>query len=109
MAMVRKSLAQIRASKPKTNLRKFDATTEKDIRRHMIEDGEDPEHAPCSEDIYTPQVMRTRLSMALELFAHPCRNAAQLGAGPKFDRPRSPLVAYGGRPQSASGARRTCS
>jgi putative transcriptional regulator len=73
MAMVRKSLAQIKASKPKTNLRKFDATTEEDIRRYMVEDGEDPDHVPSLEEIFTPQVIRKRLKMTQEEFARALR------------------------------------
>jgi putative transcriptional regulator len=73
MAMVRKSLAQIKAGKPKTDLRKFDTTTEADIRRHMIEDGEDPAHALSIEQIYSPQVIRKRLKMTQEEFAQALR------------------------------------
>ncbi len=67
MAVVRKSLKQIKAAKPKINAVKIDATTEKDIRRHMIEDGEDSNNEPSIVDIYTPQVIRKRLGMTLHL------------------------------------------
>ena len=73
MALVRKSLARIKAARPKTNRRKFDATTERDIRRHMIEDGEDPDRDPRLEDIFTPQVVRKRLHMTQEQFARALR------------------------------------
>ncbi len=73
MAMVRKSLKQIKASKPTTDRAKFDATTEEDIRRYMIEDGEDPDHVPSIEDIFTPQVIRKRLKMTQEEFARALR------------------------------------
>jgi putative transcriptional regulator len=73
MAMVRRTLEQIKASKPKTDLRKFDATTEADIRRHMIEDGEDPDFVPTLKDIFTPRVIRKRLKMTQEEFARALR------------------------------------
>lgn len=73
MAMVRKTLEQIVAENPKSDLKKIDATTEEDIRRHMIEDGEDPDFMPSLEDIFTPQVIRKRLKMTQEEFAHALR------------------------------------
>lgn len=73
MAMVRTSLKAIKASKPKFDRAKVDATTEKDIRRHMIEDGEDPNHLPSVEEIYSPQVIRKRLKMTQEKFAQALR------------------------------------
>jgi putative transcriptional regulator len=73
MAIVRKSLKQIKAAKPKLNAAKIDATTENDIRRHMIEDGEDSNYEPSIADIYTPQVIRKRLGMTQEQFAHALR------------------------------------
>jgi putative transcriptional regulator len=42
MAVVRKSLEQIRRSKPQVDRTRFAATSEEDIRRHQIEDGQDP-------------------------------------------------------------------
>ena len=38
-----RTLDEIRASRPKFDRAQIDATTEGDIRRHMIEDGEDPD------------------------------------------------------------------
>jgi putative transcriptional regulator len=73
MAMVRKTLEQIIAENPKSDLRKIDATTEEDIRRHMIEDGEDPDFVPAIEDIFTPWVIRKRLKMTQEEFARALR------------------------------------
>ena len=64
---------------------KVEATTEEDIRRHMIEDGENPDREPRIEDIYTPQVIRKRLNMTQEQFAarlaYSGRDVAQLGTG----------------------------
>ena len=69
MALVRKSLEEIKAAKPDIDRAKFDATSEEDIRRHMIEDGEDPDHELQIEDVFSPQVIRKRLSLTQEQFA----------------------------------------
>ena len=69
MAMVRKSLEDIKAAKPDIDRAKIDATTEADIRHHMIEDGEDPNRELRVEDIFSPQMIRKRLGMTLEQFA----------------------------------------
>jgi putative transcriptional regulator len=73
MAMVRKTLEQIIAENPKSDLKKLDATTEEDVRRHMIEDGEDPDWYPSPEDIFSPRYIRKRLKMTQEEFAHALR------------------------------------
>lgn len=73
MAIVRKTLEQIKAEKPDIDWKTVDATTEEDIRRHMIEDGEDPDFVPALEDVFTPQVIRKRLKMTQEEFAHALR------------------------------------
>jgi putative transcriptional regulator len=73
MAMVRKSLKAIKASKPKMDRAKIARTTEKDIRRHMREDGENPDYVPQVEDIFTPQVIRKRLNMTQQQFADALR------------------------------------
>ena len=43
--------------------RRMEATTEEDIRRHMIEDGEDPDEEPQFERPEPPQDERTKLGM----------------------------------------------
>lgn len=49
---------------------RLDATTEEDIRRHMIEDGEDPgAEFPPGEHIIPPQVVRKKLGMTQTQFA----------------------------------------
>lgn len=73
MAMVRKSLKAIKASKPKMDGAKIARTTEKDIRRHMKEDGENPDHVPQIADIFTPRVIRKRLNMTQQQFADALR------------------------------------
>ncbi len=73
MAMVRKSLKAIKASKPKMDRAKIAQTTERDVRRHMREDGENPGDVPQVEDIFTPQVTRKRLNMTQQQFADALR------------------------------------
>jgi putative transcriptional regulator len=70
MAMVRRTMKQILATKPQIDWKKVDATTEEDIRRHMIEDGEDPDHFPAPEDIFSPRFIRKRLNMTQQEFAN---------------------------------------
>ena len=69
MAIVRKTMREIKASRSRIDRRKLAATTEADIRRHMIEDGEDPDHLPRIEDVFTPRVLRKRLGMTQTAFA----------------------------------------
>lgn len=73
MAVVRKSLKAIKASKPKMDRAKIVRTSERDIRRHMVEDGETPDTLPQAEDIFTPQVIRKRLNMTQQQFADALR------------------------------------
>jgi putative transcriptional regulator len=49
--------------------RRIDATTEEDIRRHMIEDGEDPDEEPQFERPVLPQDVRKKLGMTQTEFA----------------------------------------
>jgi putative transcriptional regulator len=49
--------------------RRMDATTEEDIRRHMIEDGEDPDEEPHFEAVVLPQDVRKKLGMTQADFA----------------------------------------
>lgn len=50
--------------------RRMDATTDEDIRRHMIEDGEDPDADPGpGELIVPPQEVRKKLGMTQTEFA----------------------------------------
>ena len=74
MAVVRKSLEEIRAGRPRVDKAKIEATTEEDIRRQAIEDGEDPD-APLTgfELAVPPQVIRRRLGMTQEEFARALR------------------------------------
>jgi putative transcriptional regulator len=63
------TLAGIMARKPNVDLAKVDATTEEDIRRHMREDGYDPDEDIRDEDIISPVFIRKRLGMSQRQFA----------------------------------------
>lgn len=68
--MVRMTLEQIRASKPKIDLTKIAATSEADIVIHMAEDGEDADPAldGFSEEL-PPAQIRARIGMTQVEFA----------------------------------------
>lgn len=68
--MARITLDEIMAKPAKIDRTITDATTEEDIRRHMIEDGEDPD-APLEgfRRVYPPAVVRKSLGMTQEAFA----------------------------------------
>lgn len=63
------TLKAIMARKPDVDLAKIDAATEEDIRRHMREEGYDPDEAIREEDIISPVVIRKRLGMSQRQFA----------------------------------------
>lgn len=69
MAITRMTLGEIKARPSKRNRAKIKATTEEDIRRHMIEDGEDPDAELREEDIISPWYIRKRLDMSQQQFA----------------------------------------
>src|SRR5438270_12008223 len=70
MAVVRKSLEQMRAGRPRIDRAKIDATTEEDIRRHQIEDGEDPDAPLTSFTWNVPaRAARQKLNMTQEQMA----------------------------------------
>ena len=69
MAITRMTLDEIRARPSKRDLAKIKATTEEDIRRQMIEDGEDPDAELREEDIISPWYIRKRLGMSQQQFA----------------------------------------
>lgn len=76
MAVTRMTLDEALAKAPDVDRAKVDATTEADIRRHMAEDGVDPDAAaaPRPEGWY-PSVasLRRRLGMTQERFAEAIR------------------------------------
>jgi putative transcriptional regulator len=63
------TMAEILATPSKRDRAKIDATTEADIRRHMIEDGEDPNAPLRSRDIISPAAIRKNLGMSQPEFA----------------------------------------
>ena len=70
MATIRMTLEEVLAMPSLRDRAKIDATTEEDIRRHMIEDGEDPdaELPPCT--VWLPvAAIRIRLGMTQSQFA----------------------------------------
>lgn len=68
--MVRVTLEEIMATEPVFDKARVEATTEADIRRHMIEDGELPD-APVGEvrRVYPPAFVRKELGLTQEAFA----------------------------------------
>lgn len=70
MARKPMTLEEIKATRPVADLAKIAATTEENIRRHQVEDGEDPD-APLPPFRPMPNVraIRTRLRMTQEAFA----------------------------------------
>ena len=74
MAIVRRTLEQIRKMKPKIDRDKIDRTTEADIRRHMIEDGQNPRSDISGfAPVIPPQILRKHLGMSQPEFAKALR------------------------------------
>jgi putative transcriptional regulator len=76
MALVRMTLEEIVAKAAQRSpeadsefRRRMDATTEDDIRRHMIEDGEDPAVEPRFEPPVQAQDVRKKLGLTQPAFA----------------------------------------
>ena len=80
MAIVRRTLENIRRMKPRVNRAKIAATTEADIRRHMREDGQSESVLADFAPVIPPQVLRKQLHMTQTEFDQglkdPTRNAA---------------------------------
>lgn len=76
MAVVRMTLEQIKAQAARQSpqeaaafRRRTDASTEEDIRRHMIEDNEDPDEEPRFEPPVHAQAVRKKLGLTQADFA----------------------------------------
>jgi len=70
MAIVRKSLEQILSEQPRVDRAGLAATTEEDIRRHAIEDGEDPDAPLAQFHLVIPvHAVRKKLGITQEAFA----------------------------------------
>lgn len=69
MAIVRRSLKALREAAPRVDRKKIASTREIDIRRHMIEDGEDPDRPRRLAEAINPRAVRASLSMTQQEFA----------------------------------------
>jgi putative transcriptional regulator len=69
MAKLGMTLTEIMASKPNVDVTKIDAATEQDIRRHMRDEGYDPDEAVRDEDTVSPAIIRKRLGLSQRRFA----------------------------------------
>jgi putative transcriptional regulator len=67
------TLDEIRTIPSRRDRAKVKAMTEDDIRRHMIEDGEDPDATPRKADIISPWYIRKRLGLSQQAFADTLR------------------------------------
>ena len=113
MAIIRRTMENIRRMKPRINRAKIDATTEANIRRHMREDGQTEGDLAGFSPIIPPQVLRKRLRMTQAEFARAIRiplcNVAQLGTRSRATGSGRPFIAdhrgkkSKGRAQSSSG------
>ena len=70
MVTSKMTLDAIKAHPSKRNRSKIEATTEDDIRRHMIEDGEKPDETLSDKDVISPWYIRKRLGMSQRGFAN---------------------------------------
>jgi putative transcriptional regulator len=68
MAITRMTVQQATAA-GQVNRAQLDATTEADIRRHMIEDDEDPDAEPRFERPVLPQDLRHKFGLTQAAFA----------------------------------------
>ena len=73
MAIIRRTMENIRRMKPRINRAKIDATTEADIRRHMREDGQHETDFADFAPVIPPQVLRKQLRMTQAEFAKALR------------------------------------
>ena len=69
MAFTKMTLDEISARPSKRNRATINATTEEDIRRHMIEDGETSDRELTEGEIISPWYIRKRLAMSQKEFA----------------------------------------
>jgi putative transcriptional regulator len=64
MALIRRTLDHVRRVKPRIDRAKINSTTEADIRRHMVEDGQNPAGKLVGfAPVIPPQVLRKHLGM----------------------------------------------
>jgi putative transcriptional regulator len=71
MAKEPMTLEQIKVRRPRLDHARIAATTEADVRRHQVEDGEDPDAPlPTFRPVPNVRAIRTRLKMTQESFAN---------------------------------------
>jgi putative transcriptional regulator len=70
MAITKMTAEAINARLSRRNRAKIEATTEDDIRRQMIEDGENPDEEVSERDIISPWYIRKTLGMSQREFAN---------------------------------------
>ena len=73
MALIRRSMEDIQRMKPRIKRAKIDATTEADIRRHMVEDGQEETDLADFSPVVPPRLLRKRLGMTQHEFARALR------------------------------------
>jgi putative transcriptional regulator len=73
VALVRRTMEDIRRLKQRVNRAKIDATTEADIRRHASEDGQEEIDLAGFAPIVPPQLLRRQLGMTQAQFARALR------------------------------------
>jgi hypothetical protein len=103
MVTTKLTLDAIKARPSKRNRARIEATTEDDIRRHMIEDGEAPAELLSEKDIISPWYIRKRLGQwsprrsrsCASWRASPRLRSERLAAAPRSqdDKGRSTLTA----------------
>ena len=69
MAITRMTLDQVKASPSRRDRVKLNATTQADIRRHAIENGDNPDQDLHESNIIAPGFIRKRLGMSQPVFA----------------------------------------
>ncbi|MGC2199643.1 MAG: helix-turn-helix domain-containing protein [Stellaceae bacterium] len=69
MAITKMTGDAIKERPSRRNRAKIEATTEEDIRRQMIEDGENPDEEVSERDFISPWYIRKRLGMSQREFA----------------------------------------
>jgi putative transcriptional regulator len=73
VALVRRTMENIRRLKQRINRAKIDATTEADIRRHTSEDDQEEPDLAGFAPIVPPQLLRRQLGMTQAQFARALR------------------------------------
>jgi putative transcriptional regulator len=69
MAITKMTADEVKARPSKRDRAKIEATTEQNIHRQMIEDGENPDKELSEKDIISPCYIRKRLGMSQREFA----------------------------------------